>query len=69
MVKAMSASLDLYRTSPEGTEWLGSFLKIEVAIAKLQEYAQTNPGHYYICDQTTGEQVFAEDSSVKEEPQ
>jgi hypothetical protein len=65
----MSASLDLYRTSSEGTEWLGSFLKIEVAIAKLKEFAASNPGHFYICDQVTGEQVFAEDSSVKEEPQ
>lgn len=69
MVGAMSASLDLYRTSSEGTECLGSFLNIEVAIAKLKEFAASNPGHFYICDQETGEQVFAEDSSVKEEPQ
>jgi hypothetical protein len=68
-VKAMSASLDLYRTSSEGTEWLGSFLDIQAAIAKLKEFAQNNPGHYYIFDQTTGEQVFAEDSSTKEELQ
>jgi hypothetical protein len=64
----MSASFDLYRTTPEGTEWLGSFLEIQSAIAKLREFAQSNPGHYYICDQTTGEQVFAQNSSVREEP-
>jgi hypothetical protein len=64
----MSASFDLYRTTLEGTEWLGSFLEVQVAIAKLKEYAQKNPGHYYIFDQTTGDdQVFAEDSSIKEE--
>jgi hypothetical protein len=65
----MSASLDLYRTSSEGTEWLGSFLEIQAAIAKLKEFAASNPGHFYICDQETGDKVFAEDSSVKEEPQ
>jgi hypothetical protein len=65
----MSASFDLYRTTLEGTEWLGSFLNIQTAIAKLKEFAASNPGHYYICDQTTAEQVFAQDSSVSEEPQ
>jgi hypothetical protein len=65
----MASSFDLYRTTLEGTEWLGSFLDMQVAIAKLKEFAQNNPGHYYICDQGTGEQMFAEDSRTKEEPQ
>jgi hypothetical protein len=39
-------TLKLYRTSPEGTECLGIFVDFQVAIAKLNEYAQNNPGHY-----------------------
>ena len=63
-LKLVADSLELYRTSPEGTECLGTFLDLQVAIAKLKEYAQNNPGHYYICDQMTGEQVFAQESST-----
>jgi hypothetical protein len=32
-------SLDLYRTTSEGTEWLGSFLDLDDAKTKLKELA------------------------------
>ena len=60
----MADTLDLYRTWPAGTECLGTFLELQVAITKLKEYAQNNPRHHYMCDQTTGEEVFAQESST-----
>jgi hypothetical protein len=56
-------SLDLYRTTSEGTEWVGSFLGLDVAKAKLMELAETAPGDYSIFDQSTGDQLFYQDLS------
>jgi len=53
-------SFDLFRTTPEGTEWLGSFLKLNVAKLKLEDFA-SQPGQYSICDQATSEELFAEE--------
>jgi hypothetical protein len=57
----MSESFDLYRTSPSGSEWLGSFLNFEEAMAKLKELAANTPGFYSIYDQATRRRLFAED--------
>ena len=56
-------SLDLYRTTSEGTEWVGSFLDLDVAKAKLMELSETAPGDYSIFDQSTGERLFYQDFS------
>ena len=60
---AVMASLDLYRTTSEGTEWVGSFWDLDVAKAKLMELAETAPGDYSIFDQSTGNRVFYQDLS------
>jgi len=55
---AVMASLNLYRTSSEGTEWV---LDFDIAKAKLMELAETAPGDYSIFDQSTGERLFYQD--------
>jgi len=52
-------SFDLYRTTVAATEWLGSFLDLDIAKARLAETAKTQPGIYTIVDQSTGEQIFS----------
>jgi hypothetical protein len=37
-------SLELYRTTSEGTEWAGTFVDLEVAKAKLAERIEIIPG-------------------------
>jgi hypothetical protein len=56
-------SLDLYRTTSEGTEWVGTFVNLDVAKAKLTELAETIPGDYSIFDPSTGERLFYQDGS------
>ena len=56
-------SLDLYRTTSEGTEWVGTFENLGVAKAKLTELAEAIPGDYSIFDQSTGERLFYQDGS------
>ena len=56
-------SLDLFRTTAEGTEWVGSFLDLNIAKAKLMELAEKAPGDYSIFDQSTGERLFYQDFS------
>jgi hypothetical protein len=53
-------SLDLFRTTSEGTEWLGTFLDLNTARGRLVELACL-AGQYSICDQATGEELFAEE--------
>ena len=45
-------SLDLYRTTLEGTEWVGTFGDLDSAKAKLLELAEDAPGDYGIFDQS-----------------
>ena len=54
----MIGCLDLYRTTDEGTEWLGSFPELGTARARLMELAEGAPGHYTIYDQMTGKRLF-----------
>jgi len=58
-------SLDLFRTTPEGTEWLGTFLDLNTAKGRLVELASL-PGQYSICDQATGEELFAEEYGAEQ---
>ena len=53
-------SLDLFRTTSEGTEWLGTFLDLSTARGRFIELACL-AGQYSICDQATGEELFAEE--------
>ena len=46
----MAACFDLYRTTRDNTAWLGSFLKLEVAIEALKSAATEEPGLYYVTD-------------------
>jgi hypothetical protein len=50
-------SLDLYRTTSEGRQCVGTFGDLDVAKAKLTELAETIPGDYSIFDQSTGERL------------
>jgi hypothetical protein len=52
-----------YRTTSEGTEWVGTFVEFDIAKAKLMELAETAPGDYSIFDQSTGERLFYQDFS------
>jgi hypothetical protein len=55
---AVMVSLDPYRTTSEGTEWVGSFLGLDdVAKVKLMELAETAPGDDSIFDQSTGDRL------------
>jgi hypothetical protein len=56
-------SLDLYRTTSERTEWVGTIMDIDVAKAKLAELVEITPGDYSIFDQSTGERLFYQDGS------
>jgi hypothetical protein len=56
-------SLDLYRTTSEGTEWVGTFENLDVAKAKLTELADTIPGDCSIFDPSTGERLFYQDGN------
>jgi hypothetical protein len=60
---AVMVSLDLYRTTSEATEWVGAFLDLDAAKAKLLELAETCPGDYSIFDHSTGERLFYQDLS------
>jgi hypothetical protein len=61
--RTMMFSLDLFRTTSEGIEWVGTFLDLDAAKAKLTELAETGPGDYSIFDQSTGGRLFYQDLS------
>ena len=56
----MMVSFDLYRTTADGTEWVGTFMDFRSAKLGLTELAEMNPGHYAIYDQSTGQRVFTQ---------
>jgi hypothetical protein len=56
-------SLDLYRTTSEGTQWVGTFADLDIANAKLTELGEAIPGDYSIFEQSTGERLFYQDGS------
>jgi hypothetical protein len=59
----MMISLDLFRTTSEGTEWVGTFSDLDAAKTKLTELAEISAGDYSIFDQSTGERLFYQDCS------
>jgi hypothetical protein len=53
----MAISFDLIHTMLDETAWLESFLDVSIARARLKELAETEPGEYYILDQSTGQKI------------
>jgi hypothetical protein len=49
---------DLFRTTPEGTEWIATFLDIEVAKFNAKSRAAQAPGEYFVVDQLSGSKLF-----------
>jgi hypothetical protein len=60
----MMVSFDLYRSTPAATEWVGSFLDLDLAKAGLTEAAKTLPGLYTIVDQSSGELIFSHEGDT-----
>ncbi len=56
----MTISFDLYRTTSEGPEWVGTFVDFDSAKLGLTELAEVSPGHYAIYDQSNGKRVFTQ---------
>jgi hypothetical protein len=51
-------AFDLYRTTSHGTEWIATFLDIEVARANARNRAAKLPGAYFVVDQCSGDKIF-----------
>jgi hypothetical protein len=50
-------ALDLFRTTAQGTEWVATFLDIDVAKEELRQLVLDTPGEYFLVDQVSGEKV------------
>ena len=53
-------ALDLFRTTPEGTEWVATFSDIDLANEELHQLVLETPGEYFLLDLVSGEQVFVQ---------
>ena len=51
-------AFDLFCTTSEGTEWVATFLNIDVAKSTAELLATQVPGKYFIVDQVSGDRVF-----------
>jgi hypothetical protein len=51
-------AFDLFRTTSEGTEWLGTFLTIDLAKSDAESFSAQVPGEYFVVDQCSGIEVF-----------
>lgn len=51
-------AFDLFRTTREGTEWLGTFLDIDSAKTDAKHFAARRLGEYFVVDQLSGNKVF-----------
>jgi hypothetical protein len=51
-------AFDLFRTTPQGTEWVGTFLKVDWAKFNAQRFAAHFPGTYFVVDQASGDKLF-----------
>ena len=51
-------AFDLFRTTSQGTEWVGTFLKLDWAKSDAKMLAGQVPGDYFIVDQVSGDKVF-----------
>ena len=51
-------AFDLFCTTSEGTEWVATFLNIDVAKSNAELLAVQVPGKYFIVNQVSGSRVF-----------
>jgi hypothetical protein len=51
-------TLDLFRTTAQGTEWVATFLDIYLSKDELRQIVLEKPGEYFLLDQVSGEKVF-----------
>lgn len=51
-------TFDLFRTTSNGTEWIATFLDIEIAKTDAKSRAAQVSGEYFIVDQLTGNKLF-----------
>ena len=49
-------AFDLFRSTSQGTEWVGTFLDIDLAKAEI--FAAQAPGDYFVADQCSGDRLF-----------
>jgi hypothetical protein len=48
----------LFRSTTEGTEWVATFLDVEVAKFNAKSRAAQAPGEYFVVDQLSGNKLF-----------
>lgn len=51
-------AFDLFCITSEGTEWVATFLNIDVAKSNAELLAVQVPGEYFIVDQVSGNRAF-----------
>jgi hypothetical protein len=51
-------AFDLFRTTSQGTEWVGTFLEVDWAKLDAQRFAAHFPGAYFVVDQVSGDKLF-----------
>jgi hypothetical protein len=52
------SAFDLFCTTAEGTEWVATFLNVDVAKSNAELLAVQVPGEYFIIDQVSGNKMF-----------
>lgn len=61
------SAFDLFCTTAEGTQWVATFLDIDVAKPNVELLAVHVPGEYFIVDQISGDkllELLARDSGI-----
>jgi hypothetical protein len=51
-------AFDLFRSTSEGTEWVATFLDVEVAKINAKSRAAQAGGEYFVVDQLSGSKLF-----------
>ena len=54
----MVPSLDIFKISGGNVIWHDAVATLEAAKARIQKFAVSSPGEYFILDQNTGQRVF-----------
>jgi hypothetical protein len=51
-------AFDLFRATSHGTEWVSTFLDLDVAKSDATNRAAEAPGQYFVVDQISGDKLF-----------
>jgi hypothetical protein len=54
----MVPSLDIFKISGGNVIWHDAVATLEAAKARIQKFAVSSPGEYFILDQKTGQRLF-----------